>query len=153
MSYYSTIPLSKNQSALMLQRIFSGKFSFHRYVSKPQITMKGTLFFVANAGGNIIYREAGLYGLEDKLQSFYQTRIYNLGETSLRIFKEDHSLLHLFILSERPVLPLKLTHTHECVNDQYLVTMNFYSMNNFSTSYQIIGPSKNYTIHTDYERI
>ncbi len=135
-----------------LQLFFSGEFNFRRRISQPQISLNGTANFETGDGKTILYKENGQYRIAGKPQSFYQNRIFMLGDDCLLIFKEDHSPLHEFALSDQPTLPQKLTHMHQCANDQYFVTMTFCSLKNFSTFYQIIGPHKNYSIHTDYER-
>lgn len=138
------------QVYVSLSRLFSGNFSFQRYISEPLINLNGIANF-ETIDRRIIYRENGQYSLADKLQSFYQNRIFILGEGSLQIYKEDHSLLHEFVMGDQSTLPLELTHKHLCRDDQYFLTMNIHSFDNYSTSYHIKGPNKGYNIHTDYE--
>ena len=136
----------------MLQRVFLGRFSFERCVSSPQVNFTGTAIFKQRHDHQILYHEQGQYQLEEHEQSFYQNRIYRIDKSTLYIYKNDLTLLHEFVLEEKPMFPFKLTHMHPCKNDQYFLEMVIHSLDHFSTSYTVRGPSKNYKIHTTFTR-
>jgi len=138
---------------LSLQRLFSGKFSFHRRITEPQINLNGTAVFDTSDGRTIRYIENGQYSLAGKMQMFYQNRIFILDEASLHIYKDDNSLLHDFLIHGPLAFPLEITHVHHCVDDHYFLTLTIQSFDSFSTFYDIKGPCKSYCIRTDYRRI
>lgn len=137
---------------MLLHKLFSGEFTFQRRVSKPQIDLFGTANFETN-DGMITYRENGQYSLAGKLLSFYQNRIFIVEKERLLIYKNDCSLLHEFQVNHKLNLPLELSHNHQCASDQYSLTLSIHSFDNFSTSYHIKGPNKEYRIHTNFERV
>lgn len=136
----------------VLKTVFLGRFSFERYISSPHINFTGTATFEKKTDNPIIYTEQGQYQLQEIEQSCYQKRIFIIEESALSIYKSDLSPLHEFALDKMPVLPFRLTHTHLCLNDQYSLEMVIDSLNRFSTSYKVRGPSKNYEIHTTFTR-
>lgn len=113
----------------------------------------GTATFEKGLSNQILYREEGDYSLENVEQKCYQKRIFVVDASSLSIYKNDNSLLHEFRVDNMEVLPIKLNHIHYCKEDRYSLILDLHSNDSFSTSYVIEGPSKNYTIHTEFMRV
>jgi len=133
--------------------MFSGQYSYKRRISSPRISLEGTACFQQNKTNQILYREQGSYTLGEIEQTCYQKQTFIVTKSNLSIYKNDLSLLHEFTLDTLLEFPIKLTHTHLCKNDRYVLEMVIHSFNTFSTSYRIQGPSKNYKIHTIFKRI
>lgn len=114
--------------------------------------MTGSAKFINLSTQDIQYNEQGSYQLKDKDQSYYQKRIFSLTAETLLILKSDKTPLHAFKLSDTTQFPFKMCHTHFCSHDSYSLEMIFHTSTRFSTHYQVEGPSKDYTIHTDFKR-
>lgn len=137
-----------------LKLLFSDLYTFNRYISQPKLCYKGTATFENVISWKIEYNEQALYQLLGKAQMCYQNRIFVLDPPRFSINKNDGSLLHKFNLENISAkFPLKLEHTHICGNDQYLLFLRVYSENQFCMDYRINGPSKNYGIYTEYQRL
>ena len=138
---------------LVLDRVFTGDYSYQRFISSPQIRFQGTARFEKIDSNQKIYTEEGCYYLGEKEQTCYQKQFFTVESLRLRICKNDHGLLHEFFLNDAPEFPFQLSHSHQCGNDTYSLTMTIHSSDSFSTSYAIQGPSKSYTIDTVFSRM
>jgi len=137
----------------LLEHVFLGQYSYKRSISSPRMSLDGTACFEQNQANQILYREQGSYTLGEIEQTCYQKQTFIVTKSNLYIYKNALQLLHEFTLGTMPGFPVKLTHTHLCKNDRYALEMVIHSFNNFSTSYRVQGPSKNYNIHTIFRRI
>jgi hypothetical protein len=134
-----------SQKSILHQEWVSGGYIFERSVSHPLLIGKGRAYFTYQGPGRYHYREQGCFGD----QEFYQTRIFHLKEDVLQIYKQDNSLLHQFDLKgEGPFI-----HRHQCGQDLYTLTLFVPDSAHFTTYYNVLGPKKNYQIHTVYNRI
>ncbi len=136
----------------LLEHVFSGQYSYKRSISSPQISLEGTACFEQSDTNRLLYHEQGYYRLGESEQSCYQKQIFIYDASNLYIYKNDLSLLHEFTLDTMLEFPVKLTHTHLCKNDRYALEMVIHSFNTFSMSYKVQGPSKQYKIHTIFNR-
>ena len=137
---------------LILDGIFTGDYSYQRFISSPQLSIQGTARFEQIGANQKIYTEQGCYRLGENEQTCYQKQFFTVEASRLLIHKNDHSLLHEFALDDTLEFPFQLTHRHQCGNDTYSLTMTIHSSDSFSTSYVIQGPSKDYTIDTAFSR-
>jgi hypothetical protein len=137
----------------LLERVFSGHYSFERRISSPQLSITGTATFENGLDNQILYLEEGQYRLEGVEQIYYQKRIFVVDQTGVYIYKNVNSLLHEFRVDNMQTLPIKLTHTHHCKDDQYSMTMVIHLNNSFSMAYVVKGPSKDYRIDTVFTRL
>lgn len=136
----------------LLERVFSGGYSFERRISSPQLSFRGSATFEKSPTNQIVYHEEGQYRLEGREQICYQKRIFVVDASSLTIYKDDNSLLHTFNVDQIQTFPFKLTHTHHCQDDRYSLTLEMNSNDTFSMAYVVKGPSKDYWIDTEFTR-
>lgn len=134
----------------ILNKLLQGQYSFKRRISFPEIYFEGVANFLIGNNNQRVYVEKGLY---NKAVFFQQKLIFKFCSLNLSIYKNDNSLLHRFSIDEGLVIPINLSHTHYCLEDQYFLKVTIYSEDGFSTFYRINGPSKNYTIHTECSRV
>ncbi|RZI46844.1 DUF6314 family protein [Candidatus Finniella inopinata] len=137
----------------ILDRVFTGDYSYQRVISSPQLSLQGTACFEHSKANQKIYMEQGSYFLDGKEQTCYQKQFFSVEISRLYIHKSDHSLLHEFSLNDVSDFPFQLTHSHQCGNDAYHLTMTIHSANSFSTTYVVQGPFKDYTIDTVFSRM
>ncbi len=123
---------------------FLGAYNFERTVKNPDIKMTGAVVFKEIKQNHIESYEEGCYFLNNEKIDFFQKRYYIFEDSFLNILTADGTLLH--ILTEK-----NCSHTHECKNDLYHVTLKI-NDEGFETFYIITGPNKNISIHTVYER-
>ncbi len=137
----------------LLERVFSGHYSFERRISSPQLSITGTATFENDLDNKILFCEEGQYQLEGIQQICYQNRFFVVDDSGLTIYRHDNSLLHEFKIDSMQTFPIKLTHTHHCKDDQYSLTLNIHPSDAFSMEYVVKGPSKDYRIDTVFTRL
>lgn len=134
----------------ILNKLLQGQYLFKRIVSSPEMSFDGVANFALGKSAQRVYTEEGCY---NKDIFFQRKQFFEFSSTNLYIHKSDNSVLHHFPIDKNIEFPIVLRHTYHCEEDQYSLEMTIYSEDCFSTFYEINGPSKDYTIHTDFSRL
>ncbi len=132
---------------------FSGQWSFERYISKPELHIKGNARFSRLSQSSLAYRESGTYIINEIAYDFFQKRIFMYDENSLSVYKNDGSLLHIFTFTKVTSSSCgSAKHTHQCNLDTYHCLFLFKTEQCFEINYKISGPNKDYEIRTLYTK-
>ena len=118
-------------------------------------TIEGVAKFSHDVGEQVLYREDLLltyFSIISKPVYREYTYFYNNGEIEKK-FHDQTNLNQKFYALIFDDLHLTATGKYICNQDAYLAYYNFFSKNQFSLSYKVEGPNKQYIITSSYIRV
>lgn len=136
------------------------QFTLLRHIESFGV-LKGTAKFNRVDKKSLHYFESGFLTLQNGLKlKAYKEYIYMLHDDGLFVYfsnnKEPQNLMHkLHIYSTDESNILRASAFHSCSPDQYIASYQFNDFldnKQFTIKYDVVGPNKNFTIHSQYTR-
>lgn len=128
-----------------------GAWFFDRFKDSNKIA-HGIASFTHKTKNSLYYKENGkLYTNTCSHLNFSREYIYCLTEGKVCIFfGEENKACDLFLSLN--IINDRASGQHICNSDTYSAVFKFQLPNRFSITYKIIGPTKNYSLTTIYNR-
>lgn len=116
--------------------------------------MSGSANFTPESPGELHYREDGLLTLDNgHVQEAYREYRYLLEPGQIRICFAEPGVpprtLHVLRLADSP----RVCDVHLCGQDVYTGSYDFSAADQFVIDMRVMGPRKDYSIHTVYTRL
>lgn len=139
-----------NISPKEIFEIMNGRWTVERRVvpskGEPMPTIIGTAKFKLQDKNWLIYSEDFILGETVRGQRSYKYYLDPESESITKFF-EDGSLLYNLSVTQEQVCG-----EHPCNKDMYYSKYFFHSKDLFEINYSVVGPHKNYTIYSQYQR-
>jgi len=147
-------PLADRVFALLL-----GNWVIERDI-RPKGRFSGTASFLSTGDTTMDYAEEGTLTLNDGTTMIGErTHTYRLHENGIEVLFADgpnageHFVDILFPADPEADWPLCSGDTHYCLKDTYKAMFCFDTEDEFSITYTVCGPEKDYVSHSVYRRI
>ncbi|WP_337997304.1 DUF6314 family protein [Oleispirillum naphthae] len=147
-------PLADRVFALLL-----GNWMIERDI-RPKGSFSGTASFLSTGDATMAYAEEGTLTLNDGATMLGERRhTYRLHEDGIEVLFADgpntgeHFVDILFPSDPEADWPLCSGDTHYCLKDTYKAMFCFDTEDEFSITYTVCGPEKDYVSHSVYRRI
>lgn len=131
-----------------------GSWEWHRTISNHG-QMRGIARFhsILFRPYSLHYKEEGIFVKKNwQCHKVFKEYIYSLKKGQITVFfaEKPKRLFHTLVFSENKIP--HATGTHLCVRDTYEALYTFPTPDEFTLTYHIKGPKKNYSIHTVFTR-
>ncbi len=139
-------------------KLLEGKWSLSRTLEN---SIDSKLSAEANGETTIEIVDDRTLSYLENVKTLFKNKIEIKGKASYK-FQLDDGKLHQYTNDENYMFELEFfTHNSErhaqasymCGQDRYNVEYIFRNNDNFTVTYEVLGPNKNYTTNTNFERV
>lgn len=152
-------PINKPPLAERVFILLQGNWTIERDI-RPKGRFSGSASFLSVDGKTMAYAEEGTLTLNDGTTMIGErTHTYRLHENGIEVLFADgpnageHFVDILFPADPEADWPLCSGDTHYCLKDTYKAMFCFDTEDEFSITYTVCGPEKDYVSHSVYRRI